>query len=100
MTFDFDEIVERRDTGSLKWDKYAGRDILPLWVADTDFRSPPAVLEALQERVAHGVFGYGESPQGLVDTVLETLSREFSWQVDPQWLVWLPGPWGWLRLTC
>ncbi len=100
MNFNFDEVVERRETGSLKWDKYAGRDVLPLWVADTDFRSPPAVIQALQERVAHGVFGYGEAPQGLVETVLETLSREFSWPVDPQWLVWLPGLVSGLSVTC
>ena len=100
MTFNFDEIVDRRDTGSLKWDKYGGRDVLPLWVADTDFRSPPAVIEALQQRVAHGVFGYGEAPQGLVDTVMETLEREFAWLIDPSWLVWLPGLVSGLSVTC
>ena len=57
-TFDFDEIIDRRPTASFKWDKYAGKDILPLWVADTDFKSPPAVIEALRRRSEHGVFGY------------------------------------------
>ncbi len=100
MDFDFNQPVDRQGSGSLKWDKYAGRDILPLWVADTDFRSPPAVVEALHERAAHGVFGYGETPPGLVETVLATLAREFSWAVDPAWLVWLPGLVSGLSVTC
>lgn len=100
MTFDFDEPVERRLTGSLKWDKYADRDVLPLWVADTDFRSPDPVIEALQERAAHGVFGYGGTPAGLTEILIETLEREFSWPVDPAWLVWLPGLVTGLSVTC
>ena len=52
--FDFDREIDRRDTMSLKWDKYKGEDVLPMWVADTDFASPPAVVEALTARVAHG----------------------------------------------
>ncbi|MRR36070.1 aspartate aminotransferase, partial [bacterium] len=52
--FDFDTIIDRRNTASEKWDKYRGRDIIPLWVADMDFRSPPAVIQALHERVEHG----------------------------------------------
>ena len=57
MTFDFDHPPERRGTDSQKWQKYAGRDILPLWVADMDFVSPPAITAALQQRVAHGIYG-------------------------------------------
>jgi len=57
MPFDFSTPVERRGTASLKWDKYCGTDIIPMWLADMDFHSPPAVVEALQQRVAHGVFG-------------------------------------------
>ena len=86
MDFDFNQPVDRQGS-----EKYRDRDILPMWVADTDFRSPPAVVEALHERAAHGVFGYGETPPGLVETVLATLAREFSWAVDPAWLVWFRG---------
>lgn len=89
--FDFDTVIDRSQTGSEKWDKYAGRDIIPLWVADMDFRSPPAVIAALHERVEHGVFGYTHPTQGLVDAVLEHLERDFNWLVRPEWLVWLPG---------
>ena len=100
MTFDFDTPVDRTGTNSEKWDRYAGRDILPLWVADADFRSPPAVVEALSERVAHGVFGYPGTPSGLVDVFLETCEREWGWRVDPAWLVWLPGLVCGLSVTC
>jgi cystathionine beta-lyase len=88
---DFDTKIDRSNTGSEKWDKYHGRDIIPLWVADMDFRSPPAVIEALHERIEHGVFGYTHAPASLVEAVLEHLVRDFSWQVQPKWLVWLPG---------
>jgi cysteine-S-conjugate beta-lyase len=90
-SFDFDTIIDRTHTGSEKWDRYAGRDILPLWVADMDFRSPPVVVAALHERIEHGVFGYTHPPQGLVEAVLEHLKRDFNWQVQEDWLVWLPG---------
>ena len=90
-SFDFDTIVDRSNTGSEKWDRYQGRDVIPLWVADMDFRSPPAVIAALHERIEHGVFGYTHPPRGLVEAVLEHLERDFCWQVNPEWLVWLPG---------
>ena len=89
--YDFDTVIDRSNTGSEKWDKYAGRDIIPLWVADMDFRSPPAVLAALQERIAHGVFGYTAATAGLVEAVQEHLQRDFNWRIEADWLVWLPG---------
>ncbi|MBL9214791.1 MAG: PatB family C-S lyase [Opitutaceae bacterium] len=91
MTFDFDTVIERRGTDSQKWQKYAGRDILPLWVADMDFKSPPAVVAALQERVAHGVFGYARPVKSTVDAFVDAMQRRYGWRVDPAWLVWLPG---------
>lgn len=74
----------------MKWDRYP-EDALPLWVADTDFRSPPALIDALRERVAHGVFGYTDPPVELIEVVLERLSRLYQWPVEKEWLVWLPG---------
>lgn len=91
MTFDFDTVPERRGTDSQKWQKYAGRDILPLWVADMDFKSSPAIISALQERVAHGVFGYARPVHSTVDAFVQALARRYGWTVDPAWLVWLPG---------
>jgi cystathionine beta-lyase len=89
--FDFSLAVERRNTASMKWDKYKGRDIIPLWVADMDFCSPSAVIEALQQRVAHGVFGYTVAPESLETIVVEKLAADFNWSIQPEWLVWLPG---------
>jgi cystathionine beta-lyase len=88
---DFDEIIDRSGTSSVKWERYRGRDILPLWVADMDFRSPPAVIDALRQRVTHGIFGYTLPPAELVDAVLAHLREDFGWTVEPEWIVWLPG---------
>lgn len=88
---DFDSLVERRGTDSYKWDKYRDKEVIPLWVADMDFRSPSAVIEALHRRVAHGVFGYSHAPAGLEVAVRESLLSEHGWEVEPDWLVWLPG---------
>jgi cysteine-S-conjugate beta-lyase len=91
MTYDFDTPIERRGTDSQKWQKYAGRDILPLWVADMDFRTAPEVTAALQERIAHGVFGYARPTAAQVDAVVGAFAARYGWRVDPAWLVWLPG---------
>ena len=91
MTFDFDTVLERRGTDSQKWQKYAGRDILPLWVADMDFKSSPAIIAALQERVAQGVFGYARPVKSTVDAFVNAAAQRYGWQVDPAWIVWLPG---------
>ena len=91
MNFDFDQPPERRGTDSQKWQKYAGRDVLPMWVADMDFRAPPAVIEALQRRVADGVYGYARPVPSQVAAVVETLSQLHGWTIDPEWIVWLPG---------
>lgn len=98
--FDFSIPVERRNTASVKWDKYKGRDIIPLWVADMDFCSPPAVIEALQQRIAHGVFGYTVAPESLKTIVVEKLAADFSWSIQPEWLVWLPGVVTGFNLAC
>lgn len=88
---DFDAVADRRGTHSYKWDKYEGRDVLPLWVADMDFPSPPAVVEALHRRVAHGVFGYTHPPEPLEAAVRAALLADYGWKIRPEWVVWLPG---------
>lgn len=100
VCFDFDRLVERRDTASMKWDKYKDKDIIPLWVADMDFCSPPAVIDALQRRLDHGVFGYTIPPQELNEIVVAVLAAEYGWSVNPQWLVWLPGLVTGLNVAC
>ena len=99
-TSPFDQPIDRHGSDSLKWGKYAGRDVLPLWVADMDFAAPPAVLAALQRRVAHGVFGYGGATPALVEAVQAHLLREYAWAIEPDWLVWLPGLVSGLNVAC
>jgi cystathionine beta-lyase len=98
--FDFDVVVERGGTGSYKWDKYQGRDVIPLWVADMDFRSPPAIMSALHERVAHGVFGYSHAPDELYAAVIASLLADYAWDVPSEWIVWLPGLVSGLNVLC
>jgi len=99
MTYDFDCIVNRCGTDSIKWCHYPP-DTLPLWVADMDFRSPEPVLAALRERVQHGVFGYGKEPPELRAVIMERLQQLYGWQVAPEWLVFLPGVVIGFNLTC
>jgi cystathionine beta-lyase len=96
----FDEAIDRLPTSSNKWNKYAGRDILPMWVADMDFQSPPSVLAALRERVGHGVFGYTDPPDSLVEAFRDYAARHYGWQVEPDWFVWLPGLVQGINLAC
>lgn len=100
MSFDFDAPIERAGTDSEKWAKYAGRDILPLWVADMDFAAPPAVLAALQSRVAHGVFGYNQPTASQTQAAVDYLLRQFAWTIEPEWIVWLPGLVSALNVVC
>jgi len=90
MGYDFDAPVKRRGTWSTRWERYPA-DVIPLWVADTDFRAPPAVLEALQRRIAHGVFGYSVPPAALRDAVIERMRRLYGWRVEQDWVVFVSG---------
>jgi cysteine-S-conjugate beta-lyase len=88
--FEFDNAPDRRDSSSSKWQKYGDRDVIPLWVADMDFRTAPCVIDALSERVKHGIFGYTQPPAALPGVVTNVLAREFGWAIDPDWIVWMP----------
>lgn len=96
----FDTPVDRRATHSQKWDKYRDKDVLPMWVADTDFEAPAAVKAALQERIEHGVFGYTNTPDELNTLVVQRMAGRYQWQIQPEWLVWLPGLVCGLNLAC
>ncbi len=100
MSFNFDAVPDRRNTDSLKWRRYHGRDIIPMWVADMDFASPACVLEALHARVDHGVFGYAVPPKELTDVVVARMARMYQWQIEPAWIVWLPGLVSALNVAC
>lgn len=87
----FDTEIERNGTSSAKWDRYRGTDILPMWVADTDFMVAPEIASAMRQRLSHEVFGYTNKPEKLNEIVVERVRRLYQWDIDPQWLVWLPG---------
>src|SRR2546428_9564780 len=91
MTYDFDRLIDRRRTDSSKWQQYPP-DVLPLWVADMDFRSPEPVIRALRERVEHGVFGYltFEQPE-FHQLFADRLLKRYGWRVSPDAVVIIPG---------
>ena len=100
MTSDFDAPVQRAGTCSTKWERYKSTDIIPMWVADMDFQSPEPVIDALRERVKHGVFGYTGISEELNRVVVDMLERKYGWPVDSDWLVWLPGIVSGLNIAC
>lgn len=100
MKYDFESSINREGTGSLKTDKYAGKDILPMWVADMDFYSAPEIREALHHRVDHGVFGYTVPHEAPEAAVLGYLKERHSIESTAEELVWLPGLVQGLNLVC
>jgi cystathionine beta-lyase len=98
--FDFDTLVDRKNSDSYKWRKYQDRDIIPMWVADMDFASPPAVMETLHNRVAHGIFGYGAPDRQLQEAIIAHVEDSFGWSLDPEWIIWLPGLVTGLNVAC
>jgi cystathionine beta-lyase len=99
MRCDFDQIINRCGTDSVKWCHFP-ESALPLWVADMDFRSPEPVIRALRERVGHGVFGYGIEPPELRGIIIQRLKRHYNWEVAPDWIVFLPGVVAGFNLAC
>ena len=85
--FDFDSVVDRKNWNSIKWSKYADRDVLPFWVADMDFATPSFVIDAVRERLEHPILGYTSAPQDLEDAFVAWIARHFNWAVDPEWVV-------------
>ena len=77
--FDFDEIVPRRGTCSVKWDDGVPDGVLPMWVADMDFRTAPAVVEALRRRVEHGIYGYAIPPEAYAESIRGWFLRRHGW---------------------
>jgi len=91
VPIDFDARVDRAGTWSSRWQRYAGRDVIALWVADTDFRAPDCVLEAIGERLRHGVLGYTVPPPELREAIVARMQRLYGWRIEADWIVFLPG---------
>ena len=91
MKYNFDEIIPRRGTNSYKWDSANDADILPMWVADMDFRTAPAVTEALKKRVEHGIFGYVRVPDSYYHAVIHWFGRRHNWKIEREWIIYTTG---------
>lgn len=90
MKFDFDKVINRQDGFSLKWTKYP-KDVLPLWVADMDFRAPEPVIDAIRERVEHGVFGYAPQPRDLAEVIQVRMKHLYNWDIKVEDILFVPG---------
>lgn len=92
MKYDFDTAVSRRGTGSYKWDSSEIEDdVLPMWVADMDFRTAPCVIDALRNRVEHGIFGYVSVPDAYYDAVISWFARRHGWNIRREWIQYTSG---------
>ncbi len=98
--FNFDESVDRTKTPCEKWNKYKNQDVIPAWVADMDFKSPPCVIEALQQRVAEGVFGYTDIDEETYGAILSFLKRHYDWEIQKEWLVFTHGVVSSMNVAC
>ncbi|MCS3420898.1 cystathionine beta-lyase [Pseudomonas sp. BIGb0450] len=90
MSFDFDTIHSRLGTGSTKWSRYP-QDVLPMWIADMDIAAPPAVLQALQQRLGQQILGYSVACDGVREAIVADLWAKYAWRVQPDELLFLPG---------
>lgn len=87
----FDSAPDRRLFPGEKWGRYGDRDVIPMWVADTDFEAPEVILRALEDRIAHGVFGYASAWPSLRETLVAAMQRDYGVRIDPAWIYFLPG---------
>ena len=95
MTYDFDKIIDRTGSGDLKHgvlkERYGRDDLLPLWVADMDFETPPFITDALRQRLEHSLFGYTVVPNGLWTSIIQWIHDHHQWEVKREWLTYIPG---------
>ena len=93
MAYDFTSVVERRGTACVKWDAPNGAgvpagDVIPMWVADMDFRTAPCIIDVLRKRVEHGIFGYTEVPDSYYDAVISWFQRRRGWTIERDWILY------------
>jgi len=96
----FDTPIARVGTSSLKWDKYKGKEILPMWVADMDFAVAPPIQAALEQRLKHPLYGYTVASDEIKVAIANHLANEYSWKIEHEWLVFLPGVVNGLAMSC
>ena len=91
MKYNFDEEVERRATGCVKWDESPSADVIPLWVADMDFKAAPAILDAVKRRAAHGVFGYTVVEEDYYEAIISWFQRRHKWSIQREEILYTTG---------
>ena len=91
MKYDFDKQISRRGTDSYKWDSAESEHVLPMWVADMDFPTAPAIVDALKKRIEHGIFGYTRVPESYYKVVTDWFSRRHNWTVNREWIIYTSG---------
>lgn len=95
MKYNFDQVYDRRNTGSAKWDSvrlvFGSDDVLPMWVADMDFPVAQPIVEAIKKRAEHEFYGYTQPGQGVIKAVVDRVQRKFNWRIKPEWVVFTPG---------
>ena len=95
MKYDFDRQIERRGSGSAKWDcveaVFGTKDALPMWVADMDFPVAKPIAEALRKRTQHEIYGYTQPSPSVIEAVVDRMKRKYDWKIKPEWVVFTPG---------
>ena len=91
MIYDFNKVNNRRGTCSCKWDDSADPEVLPMWVADMDFQTAPAIVEALQERISQGIYGYAHVPDEYYEAAIDWFTRRHGWTFRREWMIYVPG---------
>lgn len=91
MPYNFDEIVNRRGTNSYKWDSAKDDNILPMWVADMDFKTAQPIIDALAKRIQHGIFGYAKVPDAYYDAVISWFGRRHNFCIEKEWMIYTTG---------
>ncbi len=95
MRYDFDQIIERRNTGGAKWDAcenvFGTQDVIPMWVADMDFAIAKPITDALRRRTEHEVYGYTQPLPSVTEAVVARVKKKYNWRIEPEWVVFTPG---------
>ena len=95
MSYNFDEVIDRSNNFSAKWSemdkKYGSNDLLPMWVADMDFKTAPSVIDAMRERLEQGIYGYTTRPSSYNESIVNWASRRYGWNIKSDWIIFSPG---------
>lgn len=100
MKYNFDQIISRKETHSTKWLKFSDAEVIPMWIADMDFLCPPEITQPMTQRIDEGIFGYTDTPQSLTDTFIKKTKQNTGWQIENEWVVWVPGGVVGLNIAC